>query len=60
MIKGDWWTSVNEKVSLIALGLGLGIEFGSVVIVMVIWDKARSWVVPPNIKPFYGVYRFPK
>jgi len=59
--KGQGWLSrVNEHVSLIALGLGLGIGFSGVVSVMILWDKARLWVMPPKTRPFYGVYRFPK
>jgi hypothetical protein len=46
--------------SLIALALGLGIGFSGVVSVMILWKKARYWVLPPKIKPFYGVYKFPK
>lgn len=55
----NWLHQVDEKVSLIALGLGLGIGFGGVIFVMITWEKARYWVMPPNRRPFYGVYRFP-
>ena len=61
IIKGsDWLSSVNEHVSLLALGLGLGIGFIGVVSVMLLWDRARPWVMPPKTQPFYGVYKFPK
>lgn len=53
----------NKKVSLLALSLGLGIGFGRVVVMFIIWDKARSWVMGMPChkqKPFYGVYRFSK
>ena len=59
-----WMHWVDEKVSLIALGMGLGIGFGEVVSMFIVWDKARHWVVifPPNNTrriPFYSLYRFP-
>lgn len=53
----------NEKVSLLALSLGLGIGFGGVVTLFIIWDKARCWIMGMSSntqKPFYGIYRFPK
>lgn len=56
--KGQGW--LDEHVSLTALGLGLVIGFSGVVSVMVLWDRARHWVMPPKTQPFYGVYRFPK
>ena len=54
-----WLNHINEKVSLVALGLGVGIGFSGVVIVMASWKKATQWVVPSKKRPFYGVYRFP-
>ena len=56
----DWLSSVNQYISLLALGLGLGIGFIGVVSVMLLWDRARRWVMPPKPQPFYGVYKFPK
>lgn len=58
--KRGWLSRVDEKISLIALGLGLGIGFGGVITLMITWNKARRWVAPPAIQPFFGVYRFPK
>ena len=59
--KGPRWLSrVDEHISLFALGLGLGIGFTGVVSMMILWDKARHWVMPPKTRPFFGVYRFPK
>ena len=58
--KEGWLRHVDENMSLIALGMGMGIGFGGVVAMFITWEKARSWVVPPNRCPFYGVYRFPK
>ena len=59
--KGHGWLShVDEHVSLFALGLGLVIGFFGVVTVMILWDDARHWVMPPHIQPYYGVYKFPK
>ena len=61
-VKRGWLSHVNEKVSLIALGLGVAIGFGGVVAMFIAWDRARCWVLcmPPNNtrKPFYGLYRF--
>ena len=51
---------MDEHVSLIALGVGIGIGFGGVVTLIIMWKKSWYWMVPPKIKPFYGVYRFPK
>lgn len=63
-VKTDWLSRVNEEVSLIALEIGMGIGFGAVVAMFIIWDRARCWVLgfPPNStrRPFYGLYRFPK
>ena len=55
-----WLSSVDDHVSLLALGLGFGIGFIGVVSAMLLWDRARSWMMPPKTKPFYGVYKFPK
>ena len=54
----DWLSHVDEHVSLIALGMGVLIGFGGVVIVMITWDKAKGRVVPPKAQPLYGVYQF--
>ena len=59
--KGQGFLShVDEHVSLIALGLGVGIGISGVVSVMILWKTARHWMMPPGTQPFYGVYRFPK
>lgn len=63
-IKRGWLDDIDEKLSLIALELGMGIGFGVVVAMFIVWDKARHWVLalPPynNIqKPSYGLYKFP-
>jgi hypothetical protein len=51
---------MDKKMSLIALGIGVVIGFGGVVMVFIAWKKARDWVVPPNRpKLFYGEYRLP-
>jgi hypothetical protein len=55
-----WLSHVNEHVSLVALGLGFDIGLGGVVSIMILWDNARHWVMPPKTQPFYGMYRFPK
>jgi hypothetical protein len=41
-------SNVEEHVSLIALKLGVGFGFGGVVSVMILWKKARNWVMPPK------------
>lgn len=56
-----WLSSVDEKMSLIALAIGLGVGFGGVIFVFVVWEKARCWVVPTKRpQTFYGEYRLPK
>ena len=49
---------MEEKISLITLGLGIRIGFDSIVTVMILWNKAKLWVAPPSIQPFYGVYEY--
>ena len=56
-VRVGWLSCVDEKMSLIALGMGTGIGFGGVIVVFMLWERAKNWVVPPNIpKPFWGVY----
>lgn len=56
-----WLSRVDEKMSLMALVIGLGIGFGGVVFAFVVWEKARHWLLSPKRpQPFYRVYRFPK
>jgi hypothetical protein len=59
-VSRGWLNRVEEHMSLIALVLGLGIGFSGVASVMILWKKARYWVLQPKIKPFYGVYKFSK
>lgn len=56
--KREGW--LDEHVSLTALRLGVVIGFSGVVSVMILWDSARHWVMPPKTQPFYVVYKFPK
>jgi hypothetical protein len=58
--KKGWLRHVDAKKSLITLAMGIRIGFGRVVSMFITWEKTRSWLVPPNICLFYGVYRFPK
>ena len=59
-VKTRWLSHINKKLSLIAMVLGVGIGFGGVVAIFIIWDRAYHWVVPSNRpRPFYGMYRFP-
>jgi len=55
----NWLYQLDKWVSLFVLGLGVRIGFGGVVFVMTTWEKAKHWMMPPNKRPFYGVYRFP-
>jgi len=53
---------MNEKISLLALAMGLGIGFGGVLAMFIAWERARNWLLglPNNkLRSFYGVYRFP-
>jgi len=51
-----WLSHVDEHMSLIALGIGIG----GVVSIFMLWDKAKLWMVLPKMpKPFFGVYRLP-
>jgi hypothetical protein len=59
-IKGGWLRHMDENMSLITLGMGMGIGFGGVVSIFITWEKYRSWVVSSNRCPFYGLYQFPK
>ena len=57
-IKVGWLSHLNEKLSLVTLG----IRVGGVVSMFILWERARHWVlVLPHNKPqdFYGEYRFP-
>ena len=55
-----WIGHVDENMSLIAVGMGTGIGFGGVVAILMFWERARHWVVPPDMpKTFVGVYRSP-
>lgn len=60
-VQMGWLNRVDGKMSLIALGIGMGIGFGGVVLFFILCKRARCWMVPQT-KPqlFYGVYRFPK
>ena len=59
-VKLGWLSCVNEEVSLIALGMGVGIGFGGVVAMLISWERERCWVLglsPNNTqRPFYGLY----
>jgi len=61
-VKVDWLNRMNEKMSLIALGIGVGIGFGGVVAIFTMWQRAKCWLfgISAN-KPqfFYGMYRPP-
>jgi len=61
-VKGGWLNRVDEKISLVALEMRVGIGFGAVVGVLIVWERARGWVMGmPSSKSqvFYGMYRLP-
>ena len=59
-VRVGWLSHVDENMSLIALGLGMGIGFGGVVKLIMSWERAQNWVMPPNTpRLFLGEYRFP-
>jgi hypothetical protein len=61
-VKVGWLNHMNEKISLSALAMGLGIGFGGVFAIFIAWERARNWLLglPHNkLRSFYGVYRFP-
>ena len=58
-MKMGWLEHLDEKMSLMALGIGFGIGIWGVVGVFIFFNRARHWVLglPPK-KPqlFYGMY----
>ena len=62
-IKVGWMEHLDDKMSLMALGIGFGIGIWGVVGVFIFCKRAKLWVLglPPNTpRLFYGLYRFPK
>ena len=41
-------SKMDEYFSMSALKLGAGIGFGGIMSIMIFWDKARHWVIPPQ------------
>lgn len=61
-VKVKWLSSMNKKMSLVALGTGMGIGFGGVVVMFIVWERARCWVLgstPKKPQVHYGLYRLP-
>jgi len=59
-VRVGWLHHVEKSISLIALGIGIGIGFGGVVVIFMLWGKAKHWMLSPNIaQPYYGQYKFP-
>jgi hypothetical protein len=59
-VRLGWISHVDENMSFIELGMGMGIGFGGVVIIFMLWKRSKNWVIPPNMtRPFFWVYRFP-
>jgi len=55
-LRVGWLSHMDESMSLIVSG----IVFGGVVIVFMLWKRAKYWMVPKNMpQPFFGVYQFP-
>jgi len=60
-VNQGWLAHLDKYISLNAVGIGMGIGFAGTITVMILWKKARNWVMPPITKnPFYGMYKFPK
>ena len=59
-VQVGWLNGLNGHMPLIALGIGMGIGFGGVILVFILCERAKCWLVPQTKpQPFYGVYRFP-
>lgn len=61
-VKVGWLSHLDEKMSLLALAMGVGIGFGGVVAMFILWKRARHWVLglpPSKSQAFYGEYRLP-
>ena len=61
-VKVGWLTAMDGKVSLIALGIGVGIGIWGLVGVFIFWERSHHWMLalpPKKPQPFYGVYRLP-
>lgn len=61
-IKVGWLEHLEEKMSLMAFGIGFGIGIWGVIGVFIFCNKSRHWVLglPPNkAQLFYGMYQFP-
>ena len=59
-VKLGWFNRVDKNMSIVALGMGLGIGFGGVVGMFIMWEKAKLWLLGPiRPQPYFGVYRFP-
>ena len=59
-VEVGWLSHVDENISLIALGMGMRIGFGEVVVLFMSWKRAKHWVMLQNMpQPFFGVYQFP-
>ena len=44
-VKMSWLSHVDEKMSLLTLGMGFGIGFGGVVAMFMLWERAKHWVL---------------
>lgn len=44
-VSQSWSSQVKKHISLIALKFGIGIGFGGVMSVMILWNKARNWII---------------
>ena len=41
-------SKMDEHFSMTAFKLGAGFGFGGIMSIMIFWDKARHWVIPPQ------------
>jgi hypothetical protein len=56
-VKLGWFNHVHKKMSIVALGMGLGIGFGGVVGMFIMWEKSKLWFLGPiRPQPFFGMY----
>lgn len=59
--KVRWLKHLDGNMSLITLGIRMGIGFGGVVSMLILWKRPRNWLMPPiQAQRFYGMYRLPK
>ena len=48
-VRVKWLSHIDENISLTAMKMGIGIGFGGVVALFMSSQRAKHWIVPPNI-----------